>query len=358
MRNLLNYVAAGAEGLFNGTEWVYDIERMPIDYYLINASTFIGKKGVDVAVKQKLYANQHGKHIICDSGGFQLATEVIEHIDPVGVVEVQNRVADIGFILDVPTMKRARGAGAGGLELDASDEYFEQCLQKTIGNIQKVKDLEKNFSNYAIIQGVSYDQLKRWWEAIKGEDIFDGVGTKGVIFSQVLNGLFFVDSTNVKSHHILGLGAAPRILLVRYFYLLSKKDMKVISYDNTNHIQYSKFMQVVLPFTNCSFNKSDDMELFQEMTGIKISKIKEDPIFHAGIRNLYYYGLQNRLINLLDTPETLRDFIKANFKDMIYYVRMIDDFFDKGADYILKKYPEMSAGVEKKQKANVEDFLI
>lgn len=358
MRNKLNYVAAGAEGLFSKEgEWVFDLKAMPIDYYLINASTFIGKKGVETAVKQKEQANALGKTILCDSGGFQLATEVIDYIDPQGVIDVQNRVADIGFILDVPTMKRTTTAGAAGLELDASEGYFSTCLEKTVQNLRKAKDIKRNFKYYGIAQGVSYNQLKRWWETIEKEDTFAGIGTKGVILEQVLNGLFFTESTGVLSHHILGLGAAPRLLLVRYFYFHSKKDMNCITYDNTNHIQYSKYMQMVLPFCSPSYGKSLNINDFEELSGVRLLNKEPDEIFFAGIKNLYYYGMLNRFINMLDTAEVIRDFVKSNMKGMLPYIQCIDDYFEHGIQYVMKNYPDLGDGPqEKKQTASILSF--
>jgi len=359
MRNILNYVCAGAEGFWDKKKnrWVFNVAQMPIDYYLINASTFIGSKDMEHAVEQAGVAMAHNKGVFCDSGGFQLATGVIDSIDPVGVAEVQNRCCTHGFILDVPTMKRARGAGAGGLELDASEDYFVHCLLKTVDNIRRAKSVEKKFQNYAIIQGVTYDQLRRWWEGISQYDTFQGIGTKGVILSQVLNGLFFAETTDVKCHHILGLGALPRIILAKYFYLLSKKDMTLITYDNTNHIQYAKNMQTVLPFMNCSYSKSADVDLFKAVTGIEVMPGR-DETFYGSVRNAYYYGLQGRLINMLDTTNAVKDFVKSNFRKMEPYLEVIDDYFDKGIQYVIKKYKDLSEGAEtKSKKTDLMDFI-
>lgn len=354
----LNYVAAGAEGFFKNGKWSFDLNTMPIDYYLINASTFVGSKNIEQIVKQKEEANAAGKQIFVDSGGFQLATETIDYLDPQGIVEVQNRTANQGFILDVPTMRRTRGAGAGGLELDASPEYFNHCLTKTIGHLNSAKHIPRNFEYYAVVQGVSVDQLQAWWTAIQQVDTYQGIGTKGVILEQVLSGLFFMETNDIDCHHILGLGAAQRILLVRYFYMLSKKTMKRVTYDNTNHIQYAKYMQAVMPFLNCFYDKNENKEHFEKFSGVKMDGISpNDMTTFISTKNLYYYGLQNRLINLLSTPTTVRDFVVANFKAMEIYLNCIDDFFDKGIAYVLKKYPDLDYVPKKVATSNLMDFI-
>lgn len=359
MTNKLNYVTAGAESLYDKNEgWAFDLASMPVDFYLINASTFIGGKGVEVASKQFKDAQAAHKSVFCDSGGFQLATGTIEHIDPKGVVEVQNITCDRGFILDVPTMRRAGSAGATGLELDASEEYFNICLKKTQANIAAAKEIERNFRYYAIVQGVTYHQLLRWWEGINGLDSFQGIGTKGVILSQVLNGLFFAETTQIKSHHILGLGAAPRLLLVRYFYLASNKKMTTITYDNTNHIAYGKNMQATVPFTNCTYDKNTEetWALFEEESGVKLLS-KPNPILYVQVKNVYYNAMMNKFINMLSTTNTVRDFVDSNYKQVLPYLNCIDDYFDKGIDYVLKRYPDLSVATKSKvSTASLFDF--
>jgi tRNA-guanine family transglycosylase len=359
MRNKLSYVVAGSEALFRNGQWVFDLKTMPVDVYLYNATCYVGGRSINDALEQKKQANEKGKLMMCDSGGFQFATEVVKDLDPIGIIEIQNRIADLGFILDISTSRRVRGAGASGLELDSSDSWHQHCLERTQKHIRAAKDVEKKFKYYAVIQGATYDQAQKWWDGIKDEDTYQGVGTKRDLFEQILFGCMMIDKMpSIKYHHILGLGATNKMLLLRYFYLCSKKDMVLITMDNTSHVQYAKYMQLKLPFSGCCYSKTNDLKGFEELSGLKFNQYDIGEVMFTSIRNIYFDALHVNMINMLDTADSVKDFIDKNFPQLMTYVNAIDDYFDKGFEYVTKRYFQSTEKHEvHKQKSSALSFL-
>lgn len=358
MRNKVQYVVAGADTFFTKDgEYAFDPKTMPIDCYLTNAAGVKGRR-LERLVRFKEYMNDAGKTLFCDSGGFQLATKVVDSLDPMGIIDVQNRIADRGFILDVPTLKRVSSTGASGLHLDTSDAYMEECLKRTQEHIKAAQDIEKAFKYYAVIQGATYDQLSRWWEGIRELDTFVGAGTKAETPGQILMGLVKVHETpELTSHHILGVGVAKKLVLIKYFYLCNDREMDMVSYDNTTYLQLASHMHGQIPFTKSANVKGTSQEVFEELTGVRvIGTLKET--FMVAIRNMYLEANLCKYINMLDTPRICKEFVAENMPGMLRYIHCVDDYFEHGLNFIVTKYPEIDEKKETRKQRSILDDLV
>jgi hypothetical protein len=339
MRNYVHFVPAGFENFIHKGKVGYRLSDMPVVCYLYNAVTYLGKGKIEEAVAVKQAVNDAGRVLMCDSGGFQLATGVVKSIDPVGIIDVQNRIADIGFILDVPTMRKTSdGHGMLGLKNDASEEYLKECLEKTIKHIRLGAKIDKLFKYYMVIQGSIYNHIVKWYEAIKDEDKFYGFATKATTYEQLMSGLFLSEQVDLPGHHMLGLGAERKFLIVKYFYLRSSKKREYITCDNTNYIQNGKRVMLQFPFTNDFRWRCPDLPGMFEFVGIRQNDM--DNRLLTMIMNMYWEAQANIMLNLMDTPEAVKGFINENFKGISRYITMIDEFFDKGLEFVLSKYKD------------------
>jgi hypothetical protein len=339
MKNYVHYVPAGFENFIHKGKVGYNLRDIPLSYYLYNAVTYLGKGKIEEAVQVKEAVNAAGRLLMCDSGGFQLATGVVKSIDPVGIIDVQNRIADIGFILDVPTMRKtSEGHGMLGLTNDASEEYLDECLQKTIKHIRLGAKIEKSFKYYMVIQGSIYNHIAKWYDAIRNEDKFYGFATKATTYEQLMSGLFLSEQIVLPGHHILGLGATRKFLIVKYFYLRSKQEREVITCDNTNYIQNGKRVMLQFPFTDDFRWRCKDLAGMFDFVGIRQENM--DNRLLTMIMNMYWDAYAGMMLNVMDTSEAVKEFVNKNFKSLSRYIIMIDEFFDNGLPFVLEKYKD------------------
>lgn len=232
--------------------------------------------------------------------------------------------------------KTSEGHGMLGLTNDTSEEYLNICLEKTIKHIRLAKNIEKKFKYYMIIQGSIFSHTEKWYNALKGEDNFYGFATKATTYEQLMAGLFLSETIDLKGHHMLGLGAAKKFLVVKYFYLRSTKTRELITCDNTNYIQNGKRVTLQYPFIKDFRWRSKDTGGMLKFMGIG-HKSKSDRLA-CMIMNMYWEAQTCKMVNIIDTAESLKGFVDENFKGIRRYLTMIDEFFDKGLPFVLEKY--------------------
>ena len=73
--------------------------------------------------------------LMIDSGGFQYGSKNGENLTPEYVMGIQERYADIGFVLDNPPFKFDR---------NYNNEWFERCLRITKSNGDKMQSIRTN----------------------------------------------------------------------------------------------------------------------------------------------------------------------------------------------------------------------
>jgi len=314
----IEYVPAGIEGYGNRL----DFTKIDTNYMLLNASYL---KLDDKFYRLRDNIRAAGKKTLIDSGGFQLATGAKKDLEVKDIINIQNEIADIGFMLDVPPL-----AQAGEVN---DNVFFNKCLEASYQNVLKAKNLEKKFNYYLIVQGMTYEQQKRWYDKLHPVDTFDGISTKGTVLEQLLMGLFFVHETDYKSHHILGVSSLPNMVLINYFYNTVNKDMKLITFDSTTALVNSMNKNLIIPFVTQQLSLSKYTE-FCDVGGYTFEELKTNycKFLQLNIKQLNY---QNKMINsIVKNKEELVTLI-PKVKD---YIEVIDYYNDNGLGKTLEKY--------------------
>jgi len=331
--NKVYHVPAGLDGYHKQVI----LENLKCEYVLVNASAINNEKDINNLSEFKDKCSALNIKVLCDSGGFQLATGTRTNIDPRDIINIQNKVSNIGFILDKPPMKKqANGVGATSLINDNSEKFFSECIEATKENILAVKDMDKNFDYYFINQGASFEQLKRWFDELNDLDKFDGISTKAVDKEQLILGLMFVQEfTPYVNHHILGIGSIIGSVIINYFYSKSRT-MNRVTFDSTSALMNSSGKRLVVPFKDKTISLSKYENIEGEIFGIKFETLKTNPyrFFELNVRNL---NEQHSLINILaSNAEELKETFNQNKYNT--WFEIIDFFYAHGMEKTIIKY--------------------
>lgn len=177
-----------------------------------------------------------GAKLAIDSGGYELAVGTAHGLDPVEVVNLQNSIADIGWILDHPPDK----------------EPFDKCLKMTVDHVKAASTIEKKFEYYLVVHGRTMDQIHVWYEALRDVDTYQGISVSGIEFSELLRGfIFVVETPGWRNWHFLGTSSIVQISLIHY---LSRKlleagrdDVERITFDSSTPTQFGKACRTLHP---------------------------------------------------------------------------------------------------------------
>lgn len=333
------YVPAGMEGLISSKR--IDPKSLNTDYVLINVTGIGTEKSLKHYENMYKILKENNKMVIADSGGFQIATGVLNYRNPRDVILYQNKVSDIGFILDVPPFRKTSdSSGASSLIFDSSQDFFLECKEKTKENIKIGRSIKKEMEYYFILQGATYEQLKIWYDDLIHEDIFDGIATKGATKEQLLLGLMFIENTPFLKHHILGISNLFGQVIISYFYEKSIKNMKRVTFDSTSALINSCNKKLIVPFNSCQiaisrYNNFCDIEGYDFET-LKTNSYK----FH--VLNINQLQKQHKIVtSLVSNKEELKKFIQN--KTIIEYLEVIDYFFKNNTsiEKTIDKYPNI-----------------
>jgi hypothetical protein len=172
---------------------------------------------------------------IIDSGGFELYSPksknnpyhdaLVKVLTPQKVLSIQEAIADIGFILDLPPYLDAAHT--------TTPEFFQEAMITTAENT-RIMIANRNPSSklklYGVLQGKQLAQLLKWWETMK---VFNGkvdgwaLASRGD-FERTIMYIFFIllNEINVPVH-FLGTGNPDAFALIIY---LLRKDENGLPY--------------------------------------------------------------------------------------------------------------------------------
>ncbi len=115
--------------------------------------------------------NDFGKNadklkIFADSGGYQIIT-MNKKIEPFAVLRWQEKIANVGFTLDVPPHSICR---------DYSKEQFQKCMVKSNENAEIMWQYKQNneMQLWGVIQGKNVAECKKWYMDLTKNYDFDG----------------------------------------------------------------------------------------------------------------------------------------------------------------------------------------
>jgi len=189
--------------------------------------------------------------IFADSGGYQITT-MNKKIEPFAVLRWQEKIADVGFTLDVPPHSVCG---------DYSDKMFRKCMAKSNENADIMWQYKQNdeMELWGIIQGKDIDECMDWYEDLTKEYEYDGysvalsinVGTKDK--TPWIKQLMFAKSIP-KRFHFLGwseplfvivLAKLAKVMNIDYTYDTSTANIgarfgKYIDPTSFHHIWLSK----------------------------------------------------------------------------------------------------------------------
>jgi len=106
--------------------------------------------------------------IYADSGGYQIVT-MNKKINPFTILRWQEKVADVGFTLDVPPHYFSK---------EYSNEQFQKCMLKSNENAELMWRFKQNddMSLWGVVQGRNVIECKGWYDDLTKEHEFDGYG--------------------------------------------------------------------------------------------------------------------------------------------------------------------------------------
>lgn len=280
------------------------------DYVLINASSI---KPHQVEMYKEKIKNSN-KKILVDSGGFQLLTGVLDYINPKDVIKIQNELADIGFILDVPPLR------------STDESTLKSCIAKTKENILSVKDIPRNFDYYFVLHSHEITSMERWFNELEHLDTFEGISTKGNTKQKLLLGLMYISTTSYTKHHILGVGSNLAMTLINYFYNKEPKVMERVTFDSSSPLVWSRNKRLFFPFINSTLwiSKYEG----KQIESFDVDRLIKDHRYFF-IQNINQYNYQSIFIRDIckDEKET-----KEFFNTYGEYFEIIDYFFEHGKD--------------------------
>lgn len=161
----------------------------------------------DNLLKEKVFSNFFQKNkeleLVCDSGGAQLKLGTADYVDPHRIIDVTNRVADIGACLDVPPRP-----------IDQDNSKLIRALahaQHKNNNIfwdRKRKDLKL----LNVIHGFTLEQVRDWAKQVQRDDTYgwavapDNQNSQMANLRNLLVAIKEFSDDNYKQFHIFGTG--------------------------------------------------------------------------------------------------------------------------------------------------------
>lgn len=203
-------------------------------YYLYNRSNEYYRKHKNLNFRERIQFPKTSLFIV-DSGGYELYSpksknnsyhsELVKNLTPQKVLSIQEAIADIGFILDLPPfMDEAHNTTAS---------FFQEAMRTTAENTRimiESRDLSKKLKLYGVLQGKYPDQLEMWWETMK---VFSGkldgwaLACKKSLRTTMMYIIFLLLNEINVPVHFLGVGNNNSFALIIY---LLRKDENGVPY--------------------------------------------------------------------------------------------------------------------------------
>ena len=203
--------------------------------------------GYDMEDIRKIMGIDEDVRILYDSGGYQAVT-LGGDIDPKKVVELQNKNAHYGLILDRPPYEFGGSAQFSGTP---SKEFFNKCLNKTIENSEiALKNKSEELELYGVIQGETWEQINDWYNEmnqleIKLDKKFDrwalSPKPSSDMYKIAMFGVLVLEKKIKTPLHILQVSGLSGIIVSSYIRFLTKQ---LITIDSSSFSSTSRYGRV------------------------------------------------------------------------------------------------------------------
>jgi len=188
----------------------------------------------DSEYKLKIYA---------DSGGFQIAMRN-ERVASLDVLRWQERIADVGFTVDVPPHSYLNINGT----TDYPKNYFLKCMKQSNKNADLMWRCKVNdgMQLWGVIQGRTINELKMWYNDLTKDHEYDGycislsIHKSGTICPWIEQLRFA--KTISKRIHFLGSSSPIFSLVLARFSKLMNRTYTYDTSSSTIGVRYAKYM--------------------------------------------------------------------------------------------------------------------
>ena len=202
------------------------LKAVGLDFIMVNASAISDRYSfVDYSRE-----NVDSPHILADSGGYQLTIGTEDWLEPNAIIEKQNRVCDIGVVLDIPIKP-----------------YLHKFFLARAARVQRYNNRITRKKKAPHVQlmnafhGVDLPTLRRFREAVEAEnESIDRCAIGGLLtqdlFTTCINILgVLLEGRKYKQYHLLGISGLDKTLLLAYMAAIGLAP--VITADSSKHIQ-------------------------------------------------------------------------------------------------------------------------
>lgn len=296
-----------------------------------------------------------------DSGGFTSSTIGEIDLQPVQVMEWQEKYCDVGLSLDVPPYNLTDETKSPIL----NDEKFNYCLNKSYDNTVKMIEVRKNKDMlfYICIHGDSFKRLETWFE--KHKDLqCDGYALapkdKGDYWNLAKTLLWIYHKGVRKNVHLLAFSGTRTMPILAYM----TKYIKNLTYDSSTwaggamrkefNLPYLKVKVIISDRTNYDFaNPLCDCVICQQCKMDDFQNIKYGGSLMSLHNLIMFDNLDKILRGIRNDDELFFEFIRKEFNEelveVIQYINYgIAEGFDKANEKYKHKFPEENPRAEDK----------
>ena len=320
-----------------GKDLTWYSENALYKYPYMLVSAFYGKKHEDM---RKDFNIPKDVFIIGDSGGAQLITDATKKINPLEILEWQEKNVNVAIGLDFPPIVLAEeGSMLSGKSL-TKEEYLRR-LNITVQNNQLYEQNRENFDIkiYNVLHGRSTDEMKLWYDKVKdfkfnGWAVSIKTAPTELPIYLARNACYLYDKGVRENMHVLGLSGALVVPVIVYL----SRFIENLTFDSaTPTTMGQKFRRYDLGFSMLKDN------LFlgtRERKGDRNVKLKELPCTcpvceHVTVEQMYGTVEQDRSGLLLDlhNMKLFTDYLK------MYNSLIVDPEYYK--EFVRKNQPKI-----------------
>ncbi|MFQ6119080.1 MAG: hypothetical protein ACE5KE_04225 [Methanosarcinales archaeon] len=228
---------------FQGMNWWTD-HYFKYPYVLISA----GQHHMEKNMREK---RKFGKdvNVMSDSGGYQIASGFLEHINFLDVLRWQEANSDMGLIIDIPPVKfysDSKYSTFGDMK------HFKKTLERTKVNAEMAMKYRqrKEFKLFGVVQGYDYKTINMWFDRINEVGEFDGWALSpkwtNIGLISAFYGCWVLDKGIKEPIHYLGISGLKQIIPILTY--ISKYIKQNISFDSGFITSGNMFRKYMNPF--------------------------------------------------------------------------------------------------------------
>jgi queuine/archaeosine tRNA-ribosyltransferase len=291
-----------------------------------------------------------GLDIYADSGGYQMAT-LNKKVSALGVLRWQERIANVGFTLDVPPHTFR----------NFTPTLFNKCMKQSNKNAELMWQSKVNddMELWGVLQGKNYDELNQWYIDLTKIHAYDGYSIslsinryESVSILPWIQQLQFAKKLDKRTHFL----GYSELLFSVVLAKIAKINNQVYTYDSSTATIGSRYAKYIDPFTfkNLSIGNLKSLQCYCPIcTNHKIKEIVTTPKL-IDIHNLYAKINFNKLANLLVKDDELFKFLISRIIDSrTYYKKYKNEIISNIMNLIYDKNESIVYDIENvKEKIN------